>query len=325
MKPEHQQRLLSVAQEISFAKALSSNDKSLRDRALRRLKKWFLAKSDNSNNFTEDGFMRIWKGLFYSVWMSDKPLIQEDLVEDVSQLIHCFSNFSDASMFARCFFQAMSQAWFGIDSFRLDKFMMLLRRFLRQCFDYLSRQGWKKRQVTTFSDDLSNSLRMAPTGMNLHIAELYLEELAKIGKGKLKEETVLLCVKPFGRLLSETTDTRLISNITDNIFCYLLRQSDLGIKYQIKFEAWKQLGFPGGHIDALEEVEQAEDENSVSEDGMDDTETNSELDPRAGRVDVLLPTLAFNAKAIVQMLKQLRTDKETTTKARKAIASIIDR
>lgn len=26
--------------------------------------------------FTEDDFMRIWKGLFYSMWMSDKPLIQ---------------------------------------------------------------------------------------------------------------------------------------------------------------------------------------------------------------------------------------------------------
>lgn len=26
--------------------------------------------------FTEEDFMRLWKGLFYSMWMSDKPLIQ---------------------------------------------------------------------------------------------------------------------------------------------------------------------------------------------------------------------------------------------------------
>jgi ribosomal RNA-processing protein 1 len=97
--------------------------------------------------------MRIWKGLFYCVWMSDKPLIQvlklfistefmyytaytdifdilfifqESCVNDVSNLIHCFNNFSDACMFIRCFFQAISQAWYGLDQHRLDKFMMVI-------------------------------------------------------------------------------------------------------------------------------------------------------------------------------------------------------
>lgn len=26
--------------------------------------------------FTDDDFMRIWKGLFYCMWMADKPLVQ---------------------------------------------------------------------------------------------------------------------------------------------------------------------------------------------------------------------------------------------------------
>lgn len=39
------EELLSVAQEIAFAKALASNDKSLRDRALKKLKRWFSMKS----------------------------------------------------------------------------------------------------------------------------------------------------------------------------------------------------------------------------------------------------------------------------------------
>jgi len=31
--------------------------------------------------FTDDDFMRIWKGLFYCMWMADKPLVQV--------LVHC--------------------------------------------------------------------------------------------------------------------------------------------------------------------------------------------------------------------------------------------
>lgn len=27
-------------------------------------------------DFTDDDFMRIWKGLFYCMWMADKPLVQ---------------------------------------------------------------------------------------------------------------------------------------------------------------------------------------------------------------------------------------------------------
>jgi ribosomal RNA-processing protein 1 len=32
----------------------------------------------------------------------------------------------------KCFFLTMGREWFGIDRWRMDKFMMLTRRFLRQ-------------------------------------------------------------------------------------------------------------------------------------------------------------------------------------------------
>jgi ribosomal RNA-processing protein 1 len=30
---------------------------------------------------------RIWKGLFYCYWMSDKPLVQEELAENIASMI----------------------------------------------------------------------------------------------------------------------------------------------------------------------------------------------------------------------------------------------
>lgn len=50
IKPKN--NVLLLAQEISFAKVLACNDKRLRDRGLRRLKKWFMARSQGSKGKT---------------------------------------------------------------------------------------------------------------------------------------------------------------------------------------------------------------------------------------------------------------------------------
>ncbi len=40
------------------------------------------------------------------------------------------------------FFRALREEWFGIDRLRLDKFMLLIRRMLRQLFRRLHSASW---------------------------------------------------------------------------------------------------------------------------------------------------------------------------------------
>lgn len=75
--------------------------------------------------FEDTDFLRIWKGLFYCMWMSDKPLLQENLAEDLAQLLHCFDNIDISIQFFGTFLQTMSIEWNGIDQWRIDKFMMV--------------------------------------------------------------------------------------------------------------------------------------------------------------------------------------------------------
>lgn len=37
--------------------------------------------------------MKLWKGLFYTFWMSDKPLVQEELAIVLSEMVHKNSRF----------------------------------------------------------------------------------------------------------------------------------------------------------------------------------------------------------------------------------------
>jgi len=72
--------------------------------------------------------MRLWKGLYYCFWMSDKPLVQEELAEVIGSMTNCFgSNHSSAFLFISSFMQTMGREWVGIDRWRMDKFMMLVR------------------------------------------------------------------------------------------------------------------------------------------------------------------------------------------------------
>lgn len=62
------------------------------------------------------------------MWMSDKPLVQEELTEDLGSLIHCFPDIKVGVQFYRNFLETMCLEWFGIDQWRIDKFMMVSNR-----------------------------------------------------------------------------------------------------------------------------------------------------------------------------------------------------
>lgn len=78
--------------------------------------------------FTDQDIMHLWKGLFFCMWMSDKPLTQEKLAENLASLLHCFDKKDVSIRFYGAFLKIMGKEWFGIDQWRIDKFMMVKRR-----------------------------------------------------------------------------------------------------------------------------------------------------------------------------------------------------
>ena len=69
------------------------------------------------------------------MWMSDKPLVQEELAESISKIVHCFSSMKIALLYVKCTFKSLATEWFGIDQYRLDKFEMVREDdFTLKCF-----------------------------------------------------------------------------------------------------------------------------------------------------------------------------------------------
>nr|XP_012224792.1 PREDICTED: ribosomal RNA processing protein 1 homolog [Linepithema humile] len=325
------QKALVLAQEIKITRLLANNDKKVRDKVLKRLKKWLVVRSQSSFEFTKKDFFTLWKGLFYCMWMSDKMLIQEELAESLSKLVHCFNVKNTVVLYTSCALKTLAKEWFGIDQYRLDKFSMLVRRILRQTFVVCKDQLWDIEWVTEISQVFEELLLSPQTGLgfSLHLTEIYLEELAKVSGGNIPTDVVHQFIKPFVVYLTTTKDDRQMKHVNRHVFRYLIFQSDIGLDYMEKFEAWKDAGFPCTHVDNMQKVETSDvEENSDNENEQLENEVQSEviekpLDPRAGRVNVELPQIPFDAANIVELLKQYRFHQQSSSKSRRQILRLL--
>lgn len=158
--------------------------------------------------------------------MSDKPLIQQALATDLSELLLQINPASAGSSkdgdqlmaalgFLKGFWQAIVREWPGVDrlrlapftspacaalTYRMDKFYMLMRRYVNATFRLQARHGWSKEAVDGVNEILMSKTgpmtcvasrresplirryqeRSVPTSLSTHLADLYLVELDKV-------------------------------------------------------------------------------------------------------------------------------------------------
>ncbi|XP_034189735.2 ribosomal RNA processing protein 1 homolog Nnp-1 isoform X1 [Osmia lignaria lignaria] len=325
-------KVVVIVQEIKFVRLLSSNDKRVRERVLKNLRKWLTVRSVSSFAFTKLDFMRLWKGLFYCMWMSDKPLIQEELAESLSKLVHCFNSKDVVLLYTTCALETLGIEWIGIDQYRLDKFSMLARRVIRQTFQMCKNQNWDMEWIKDISEIIENCLinPQVCIGFNMHLTEVFLEELAKISEGNISEDVVTVLIKPFVTYFIRMDDGRRIGHVMKHIFRYLIFQSDIGMDYMDKFKAWRAAGFPTGSIDVMDKIEVSDEEiegnDEVEEENsfQNQCHINKPLDPRAGRVDVELPQILFNPKKIAELLSQYKFHPSSTARSRRQLRRLIN-
>ncbi|KAG0746303.1 hypothetical protein G6F57_000173 [Rhizopus arrhizus] len=117
-------------------------------------------------------------------WMSDKPLIQQALANDLGGLVMELPA-SNAIPFLKAFWQIHCQEWHGLDRIRLDKYYLLLRRVIYFSFQFLAREDWDAVYLDAYNDmllegPLHPTDRTKPDAIRYHIIDIYYEELEKV-------------------------------------------------------------------------------------------------------------------------------------------------
>ncbi|KAJ7597504.1 nucleolar protein,Nop52-domain-containing protein [Mycena floridula] len=219
-----------------LAKYLASTEKKTRDKAIKNLSVFL---SDSSQDaIPKPEMIKLWKGLFYCFWMSDKPLVQQALATELAELVLTITTTSSSLAFLDGFWETTVREWSGIDRLRIDKYYMLVRRFINAAFRLLIRTGWETSTVEEYNRILTREggplcptdIRV-PTSLSYHLADIYIEELDKaLGICPSIPVPLVAVLAPFFLLASRTplttTYKRVQSALLDPLFDALAPEDD---------------------------------------------------------------------------------------------------
>lgn len=171
----------SDVSQTPFIKNLGSSDRPTREAALASLRTFLSGR----RALDSLACLKLWKGLFYCLWMTDRPLPQQALCNNLASLVHDI--FPDnRNEFIRAFWATMSREWGNIDVLRMEKFLLCTRRFLGAQLGVCKEAKWKK---STVEEQLS-LLEEVPmnvedmkigNGIRYHVIDIYIDELERAG------------------------------------------------------------------------------------------------------------------------------------------------
>ena len=222
--------------DLALARRLVDVDAKARGRALKKFRQWLNARAAVSalqgpSNPGEEGgngvmtnldMLKIMKAIYFCMWHADKPLLQEELAKNLASLIHVFKRLEDTMLFINAFFNTIQQQWSNIDKLRLDKFYLLMREFLKQCFKYLSNHEWSEVAIKSFTGTLeSHPLELISEhisdGVKLHLIDIYLDELL-IAYRNIPMSTLITMIEPFKPLATKSPNKIIRQSTIANIF-----------------------------------------------------------------------------------------------------------
>ncbi|XP_066115347.1 ribosomal RNA processing protein 1 homolog B isoform X1 [Saccopteryx bilineata] len=320
--------------EIQFAQRLASHEKSIRDRAVKKLRQYISVKTQReTGGFSQEELLKIWKGLFYCMWVQNRPLLQEELANTISQLIHAVNNLEAQHLFIQTFWQTMNREWKGTNRLHLDKYYMLIRLVLRESFEVLKRNGWEESRIKVFLDvlmkEVLNPESQSPNGVKFHFIDIYLDELSRVGGKELLADQNLKFIDPFCKIVAKTKDQTLMQTIARGVFEVIVDQSPF-----VPEETMEEQKTKVGNSDLSEE--------EIAENGVmwrktfskkkaalgkyhstkDRISDESERD-NGGSVEDTAPLLQFDYKAVADRLLEITSKKNIPPFNRKHLSKLI--
>ncbi|XP_055975202.1 ribosomal RNA processing protein 1 homolog B [Sorex fumeus] len=310
--------------ELQFAQRLASHEKGIRDRAARRLRQYLSAKTQReTGGFTQEELLRIWKGLFYCMWVQDEPLLQEELAVTMSQLVHVVNNSEAQHLLIRTFWQTLNREWKGVDRLRLDKYHMLIRLTLRQSFEVLKRNSWEESRIRPLLDILMKEVlhpeSRSPGGVRSHLIAVYLEELSKVGGSELLADQNLKFIDPFCKIAAKTKDHTLVQTIARGVFEAIAHRSPLALDTSAEDHGARAGGGPrSGEEPAACEGPPA----AAASKGLPQTGGTAEDRDGDGGLEATGPPLQFDYKAVADRLLEMTSRKNTPPFNRKRLSRL---
>lgn len=206
-----------------FARALGSTDYLTREKGVHALTLWLTRKAD----LVEADLVKIWKGLFYCFWHSDKAPVQLELAERLAGILPQLPQ-EGAFLFFAVFIRTMRREWFGIDRLRLDKYLLLIRKFISQALACLQKATWNSQLLGRYTDFLQQEVllpadHVSAAGLAFHVGDLLVSELRSVTGGTpLPAAALATLLAPFAVALQKAADQAALVRTREGVWDALM-------------------------------------------------------------------------------------------------------
>lgn len=168
-----------VSESSAFVKKLAHNDAATRESSFRALCAFLSSKSLSKLDLLE--MKKIWKGLYFSMWFCDKPIPQQNLAGNLGTLFSEVVPSEALQTFHQAFWAVLLKEWHSIDKWRVDKYLMLVRRVLRHLLFRLAAEDWLQDKIDEFlavlsEYPISNDPKF-PQSLTYHVCDILLDEI----------------------------------------------------------------------------------------------------------------------------------------------------
>ncbi len=201
--------------EFNFARSLVNPEKSVRDETLQLVHSYI----SSVKSMDEMKMLKLWKALYYCLWLADKPDIQTELAMSLCNLMDHFRTVELNLMYIQMFYRTILREWCNLDQYRVNKFYLLIRLFLNKSFKVASAKLWS----SDFTDKLLSVLKIEiltkrPNGIRFHLADIFLEELIGATGGNVEVTTFLSLCQIFIDSLTRQEDSVFYDRIVAGVF-----------------------------------------------------------------------------------------------------------
>ncbi|KAJ1806150.1 hypothetical protein LPJ75_005125, partial [Coemansia sp. RSA 2598] len=170
--------------------------------------------------------------LFYCFWLSDMPLVQQELSWDLANMILKCKGANRAS-FVRAFWETVCREWYDIDKHRVDKYLLLMRRVVFFTMRSMHQSHWDDQLVGEYMDVYSQfpvnpNEPKVPNSTRLHVADVFVDELVRLSaeileesedpEADLAEIPVARLLEPFIRFVGSSSIRHLPPKVAEAVF-----------------------------------------------------------------------------------------------------------
>jgi Nucleolar protein,Nop52 len=211
----------------NITKSLAGSNAMTRSKGLKQVLDYV-----SCTDLSRIGALKLWKGLFYcnyylGMWMADQD--QDDVADAIVALNSYVINKWD---WVSCYFETMRNEWDTLDSIRIDKFMRLVRMFLRNVLATVSQANHEWKEILTTLIDKCKTKGM---GLLYHISDIYVDEIPQTGFLEIMDLS-----SPFIELMKHSKLNQVIDMVYNRILLKVTEKYGLEIRDWAYFEATSQ-------------------------------------------------------------------------------------